>query len=226
MLSEIRSVSLREQVVEQIRTAIIEGRLKPNDHVVEQALTQQLRVSRTPVREALILLEREGLIVASRNRGCFVRVFTQADVISIFSMRTTLENFAAELIINKMTAEEHDHLDALIELQRQHIERGDFKSVRSTDMSFHRFLIERSKHPLLIRSWSELVAQIAALLYVRAEALPDYDEYLAVRDHQAIVDAYRRRDIHALTAANRRINERVASECCVGLQPKNTGEDK
>ncbi|MDX2137516.1 MAG: GntR family transcriptional regulator [Chloroflexota bacterium] len=219
MLSEIHSISLREQVVDRIRTAIIEGRLKPNDHVVEQALTEQLRVSRTPVREALILLEREGLLVASRNRGCFVRVFTPEDVLAIFSMRTTLENFAGELIMDRLSDADHEHLDFTIEVQRQHIERGDFKNVRSTDMSFHRFLIERSEHPLLMRSWAELVAQIAALLYVRAEAIPDYDEYLAIRDHQAIADAYRRRDIEALRAVNKRINERVAGECCRGLEP-------
>jgi DNA-binding GntR family transcriptional regulator len=215
--SQIRSVSLREQVVDQIRTAIIEGRLKPNDHVVEQVLTQQLGVSRTPVREALILLEREGLLVASRNRGSFVRVFTQEDVVNIFSMRTTLENFAGELIIHNLTPADHDHLDATIERQRHFIEQGDYKNVRSTDMAFHRFLIERSEHPLLSRSWAELVAQIAALLYVRAEAIPDYDEYLAIRDHQAIVTAYRQRDLEALRAVNKRINERVAAECNLGI---------
>jgi len=221
---QIRSVSLREQVVDQIRTAIIEGRLKPNDHIVEQALTEQLGVSRTPVREALILLEREGLLVASRNRGCFVRLFTQEDVKSIFSMRTALENFAGELIIERLGSDDHDHLQTTIERQRGFIEQRDFKNVRSTDMAFHRFIIETSGHPLLIRSWSELVAQIAALLYVRAEAIPDYDEYLAIRDHQAIVDAYRKRDLDLLRTVNKRINERVAGECCRGLEQQSIAE--
>jgi DNA-binding GntR family transcriptional regulator len=57
------------------------------------------------------------------------------------------------------------------------------------------------------------VAQIAALLYVRAEALPDYDEYLAIRDHQSILDAYMARDLDAVRACNTRINARVAAEC-------------
>lgn len=96
LLSQIRPISLREQVVEQVRTAIIEGRLKPNDHITEATLTSQLGVSRTPVREALILLEREGLVVESPNRGCFVRAFTEGDIRDIFSMRTTLENFAGD----------------------------------------------------------------------------------------------------------------------------------
>ena len=216
--SQIRSISLREEVVEQIRTAIIEGRLKPNDHIVEQVFTQHLGVSRTPVREALILLEREGLVVASRNRGCFVRAFTEEDVDSIFSMRTALENFAGELIIEQLDESDYAYLEGAIEKQRQFIEAQDFKNVRSTDMAFHKYLITRSKHPLLKRNWDEIVAQIAALLYVRAEAIPNYDEYLAIRDHQAIADAYRKRDLNLLGAVNKRINERVAGECRLGVR--------
>jgi len=213
MFSQIQPISLREQVVEQIRTAIIEGQLKPNDHIVEAKLTRQLGVSRTPVREALILLVREGLVVAEPNRGAFVRAFDENDVDVIFSMRTTLENFAAELVINELTAEDHAWLNQAITNQRHSIEQGDFKQVRTIDMSFHQYLINKSKHPLLIRSWTEIVAQIAALLYIRAESIPNYDEYLAVRDHQAIVDAYVAYDLEQVREANRRINNRVASEC-------------
>lgn len=213
IFSEIQPISLREQVVEQVRTAIIEGRLKPNDHIVEASLTKQLGVSRTPVREALILLEREGLVVSAPNRGSFVRAFKPEDVNAIFSMRTTLENFAAEITIDNFTEEEIQLLDDSIKHQLNSIESEDFKEVRSIDMSFHRFLVTQSNHPLLIRSWTEIVAQIAALLYIRAEGIPDYDEYLAIRDHTAIVDAYKKRDIAAVRAANQRINDRVAAEC-------------
>ena len=119
--SHIRPINLREQVAEQIRTAIIEGRLKPNDHVVEGALTEQFGVSRTPVREALILLEREALIVSVPNRGCFVRAFNEDDVSALFTMRTSLENFAAELIIGKLTDDDLSYLRRLIEIQQHAI---------------------------------------------------------------------------------------------------------
>jgi DNA-binding GntR family transcriptional regulator len=212
-LSQIQPVSLREQVVAQVRTAIIEGRLKPNDHITEAILTEQLGVSRTPVREALILLEREGLVNFSPNRGAFVRAFDERDVADIFSMRTALENFTAELIIERLDDDDFARLDSLIEQQQQVIERRDFNSVRSIDMAFHRYLVHGSGNRLLVRNWEEIVAQIAALLYMRAEAMPDYDEYLAVRDHQSIVAGYRARDLATVQAANRRINERVAGEC-------------
>jgi DNA-binding GntR family transcriptional regulator len=209
----VRSVNLREQVVEQIRTAIIEGRLKPNDHIAETALTSQLGVSRTPVREALILLESEGLVVSLPHRGCFVRTFTVKDVAEIFSLRTTLENFAASLSIYVLNADDYQHLRRSIETQREALNHSDFKLVRSVDMSFHQFIVANSKHDMLIRNWREIVAQIAALLYLRAEAIEDYDEYQSLRDHTAIVEALENKDLPCIYMLNEQINARVAAEC-------------
>jgi DNA-binding GntR family transcriptional regulator len=217
--SPIRPVSLREKVAEQIRTAIIEGRLKPNDHIVEANLTQQLGVSRTPVREALILLEREALIVSLPHRGSFVRAFDEDDVDAIFTMRTTLENFAGELVMERLDDSDFGEMQHLIERQRHYIDQDNFKMVRSTDMAFHAYLVNRSAHPVLYRNWQEIVAQIAAVLYVRAEAqLPEMDEYRAISDHLAIVGALRARDLERLRAENKRINQRVMDECKLAVR--------
>ncbi len=216
--STISPVNLRDEVVAQVRTAIIEGRLKPGGHLAETALTKQLGVSRTPVREALILLEREGLVVAEPNRGVFVRVFREGDVDAIFSMRTTLENFAAERVIDDLTQRDFEQLEQLTEEQKAFIEQSDFKGVRTTDMAFHQYLIERADHPLLARAWGELVAQIAAVLYLRAEAIPNYDETMATSDHKAILEAFREGDLEAVKAHHGRINKRVASECRLGVR--------
>jgi DNA-binding GntR family transcriptional regulator len=128
-------------------------------------------------------------------------------------MRTTLENFAGELIIENLNDRDYQHLDNLIEQQREAISATDFRTVRSLDMNFHQYIVMKSGHSLLIRNWEQIVAQIAAVLYIRAEAIPDYDEFLAIRDHHQIVEAYRKRDLNALFATNHRINERVAGEC-------------
>ena len=217
--SPIQPVSLREKVAEQIRTAIIEGRLKPNDHIVEASLTQQLGVSRTPVREALILLEREALIVSLPHRGSFVRAFDEQDVKAIFTMRTTLENFAGELVIDHLTETDFVELQQMVDRQRHYIDQDNFKLVRSTDMAFHAYLVNRSNHPVLFRNWQEIVAQIAAVLYLRAEAqLPEMDEYRAISDHLSIIGALRARDVERLRAENRRINQRVMEECILAVR--------
>lgn len=222
--SQIRHTNLRDEVVRQIRIAIIEGRLKPGDHIIEKNLTDELGVSRTPIREAFILLEREGLVVSETNRGSFVRVFTENDVYHIFSMRTTLENFAAEIVIHTLNEADLLHLEASIYAQEAAIKQNDFKQVRSIDMSFHQYLVEKSKHPLLIQHWSELVAQIAAVLYMRADANPAYDETLAIADHKHILEAYRARDLESVRIKNNQINERVAHECALAVKKFNLPE--
>ena len=217
---QVRASNLREQVVEQVRAAIIQGHLKPGDHIVEANLTEQLGVSRTPVREALILLEREGLVIAEPHRGSFVKAFTQEEVDAVFSMRTTLENFAAERVTKTLTEDDFARLNALIAEQKRYIEQDDFEQVRITDMAFHSLLIEKANHPLLTRAWQELVAQIAAVLYLRADAIPDYDEMQAIGDHQVILEALQARDLASVKAHNARINARVADECRRGVEGK------
>lgn len=215
--SPIRPVSYRDQVVEQVRTAIIEGRLKPNDHITELELTAQLGVSRTPVREALILLQSEGLILLTPHRGAFVRAFDEKAVEEIFSSRVTLENFAAERLVGHLDERDFQQLTALTEQLQAAMNARDFKHIRSTDMAFHQYLIERTGHSWLIRSWRELVAQIAALLFIRAEGL-EYDEQRAIHDHHFIIEAFRSGDLSAVTNAHRRINERVASEIVAAMR--------
>jgi DNA-binding GntR family transcriptional regulator len=213
LLKSVRPINLREQVVESIRMAIIEGRLKPNDHITEATLTEALGVSRTPIREALILLEREGLIIATPNKGCVVRAFTARDVGEIFSLRTALENFAGTLALTPMQPEDYAHLRASIESQRQALERRDMKAVRSIDMAFHEYIVTKSDHAMLMRNWREIVAQIAAILYIRADANRDYDESQSLRDHGAIVQALEDHDLPRLIDLNTQINRRVALEC-------------
>lgn len=216
--AQIRAVSLRERVVDQIRMAIIEGHLKPGDHIVEVALTRQLGVSRTPVREALILLEREGLVVSEPHKGSFVKAFSVDDVEKIFSMRIILENFAAERALPALLDNDFGRLDYLILQQEKAIREGTFGQVRAKDMAFHDYLIDRSNHPLLKQAWNGLVAQVASLLYLRAEATPDYDEMQAIKEHRAILDAFKAKDLNTVKTLNQRINERVASECQVSVK--------
>jgi DNA-binding GntR family transcriptional regulator len=210
-------MTLRDQVIEQIRTAIIEGRLRPGDHIVEASITEQMQVSRTPVREALILLEQQSLVVSYPNRGYFVQAFTEEDVREIFSMRASLENFAAELNIDRFTEDDYLTLEGMITRQKAAIETGDSKHVRSIDMGFHRYIVSFSGHSRLLRSWSELVAQVAALLHLRAEGF-EYDEMRAAEDHMLIVDAYRARDLAAVMRHNNAINARVSGECQRAIQ--------
>jgi DNA-binding GntR family transcriptional regulator len=180
-------------------------------------LTEELGDSRTPVREGLIVLESEGLIVSAPNRGNVVRIFAEQDVTEIFSMQTTLEDFAGQLVMGRLEAADFASLSESIDAQKKAIQSGNFKIVRRIDMAFHRYLIERSHHGLLLRQWTKIVAQIAAVLYLRAEAIPNYDEFQSINDHTSIVQAYQDQDLVRLRVLNAQINQRVAQECQLGV---------
>lgn len=217
-LPMIQPVTLRGQIVERIRTAIVQGSLRPNDHIVEQELTEQLGVSRTPVREALILLEGEGLVEFIPNRGCFVRAYHIEEIEEIFSMRTMLENCAAELIIQQLTDSDFATLGSLIDEQAKNLADGAVAQSRVTDMAFHQYFIERTGHKLLAENWLRIVAQIAALIHTRALGLPDYDEAQVISDHRRILVAYRSGDVAQVKEVNTAINNEVAAKCIEAIQ--------
>src|SRR5690554_2268070 len=83
--------SARDKVAAQIRRAIIRGELAPGDHLGEQALAERYGVSRSPVREALVVLQRLGFVEYVRNRGMFVAKADMGHVAEIYSIRAVLE---------------------------------------------------------------------------------------------------------------------------------------
>jgi DNA-binding GntR family transcriptional regulator len=90
----------------QVRAAIVEHRLHPGQRLVEQRLAEELGLSRTPVREALRMLEAEGLVVSERNRGAVVRPLSSTEVVDLYGLRIRLESYAVEVATDRATEPE------------------------------------------------------------------------------------------------------------------------
>jgi DNA-binding GntR family transcriptional regulator len=95
----------------RIRQAIVEGRYRPGQRLIEQRIGEELEVSRTPVREALRMLEAEGLVTSLRNRGAVVRPLTPKDIIEVYDLRVRLESLAAERAATLGTPEQVANLE-------------------------------------------------------------------------------------------------------------------
>lgn len=91
---------------EQVRAAIVENRYAPGQRLIEQRLAAELGLSRTPIREALRILEAEGLVVSERNRGAIVRPLSPTEVVDLYGLRIRLESYAAELAAARITEQE------------------------------------------------------------------------------------------------------------------------
>jgi DNA-binding GntR family transcriptional regulator len=104
-----------ERAYELIRAAVIEGRYRSGQRLVEQRIGEEFALSRTPVREALRMLEAEGLVVSRRNRGAVVRPVTARDVTDLYELRARLEALAAERSASRATGEDLAAMDLAIE---------------------------------------------------------------------------------------------------------------
>ena len=103
---------------ELIREAIVDGRLEPGERLKEEELAREMGISRTPIREALLMLQAEGLVVAIPNRGAMVRVHTPEDLDDLYQLRALLEGHATRRAATRISEPE-------IELLRESCERFD-----------------------------------------------------------------------------------------------------
>ncbi len=107
---EALTKSASAAAAELIRDAIVDGRLAPGSRLKEEELARELGISRTPVREALLVLQADGLIESTPNRGATVRSYDAADLDDLYQLRALLEGFAARLAAARITPEEVDRL--------------------------------------------------------------------------------------------------------------------
>ncbi len=215
LFERIKPNTLRDEVVDMIRDAIVSGELRPGEHLKENVIADQMAISRSPIREALHQLEQEGLIVSIPNRGRFVKDFDEKDIREIFTLRAALESLACELIteFGKLQPSDFEQLEDCINGQREAVEAQDFDRLTELDMRFHEHICTKAGHERLWKVWQSLHAQLRVVFHKRFRAMPDYVPQTAINDHQAILEALRQRDVESATQLNKEINARVAEEC-------------
>lgn len=145
---------------ELIRAAIIEGRYRSGQRLVEQRVGEEFALSRTPVREALRLLEAEGLVVSRRNRGVVVRPVTARDVADLYELRARLESLAAERSATRATPEDLAAMDLAIAAFDAAVVPGEdpldgVRALHRANARFHDAVLRSADHPRL----SQLMAR-------------------------------------------------------------------
>jgi DNA-binding GntR family transcriptional regulator len=151
---------LRDLVFSAMREAILSGRLKPRERLMEVQLAEEMGVSRTPVREAIRKLELEGLVVMVPRKGAYVAGLTLKDVAEVFEIRSSLEGLAAALAAERITDEEVIILDKILDDISTAGEKGDIKTVIKKDMEFHQVLFSASRNDRLAQMINNLKEQI------------------------------------------------------------------
>lgn len=212
LFSPIPQYTLTDAVTARLREAIVTCQLVPGEKLSEPALASQMGVSRSPVREALHRLQREGLVQSETNRGSYVWEPTEADVDEIMSLRVMIESLAAEWALPNLTDQDFAQLEEIIERQRQLIEAREFLKLIHEDKHFHEYVCDGAGHSRLMDWWQQIMSQWEVLIYIRMQHNPTQVVPTVVTDHRAILDALRRRDLDEVVMLHRTINKRVSEQ--------------
>lgn len=191
LLSPLPRRTIGDDVLDTLRRSIIAGTFQPGNHLAEGSLAQQLGVSRAPVREAMMQLEREGLLTFDKRGAAFVKEFTAGDLEEIYSLRLTLETMAARLACAQMPEEVAARIEENIEKTRSAKQLLDLTLL---DVEFHDLIVQASTHQRLLSAWSGLRHQIEvwlARMQSRLEAPVEKTREATVSHHRGILKALR-----------------------------------
>lgn len=186
------SPALRHDVRNHLRNQIFDGTLQPGVRIVESRLARELGISQTPVREALRELEQMGLVVSYPNRGSSVRRIEPQDAEEMYTLRAHLEAMAIKLALPRITDDDLATLDGLIDGMIEAGRDEDPELLTELDTRFHKFILERSGHRLLLRTWQGISPLNWTMMTV--VRLKDRNLRELAERHRPIVDALRARN--------------------------------
>jgi DNA-binding GntR family transcriptional regulator len=191
--------SLHGEVLSRLRDAIVEGRLPPDTRVPEKELCTEFGVSRTPLREALKVLAAEGLIELLPNRGSRVRRFTEEDVRNFFEVLAALESAAGRLACGRITDAEISAIERLHYDMYGHYMRRELPPYFRLNQAIHAAIVEAARNPALSETYESFTARMRQFRY-SANTIARDRWGDAMREHELILDALRRRNGNELAS--------------------------
>ena len=186
------SFSLTDEIADVVRERILKGEYEIGEKIKENQIASELKVSRTPIREAFKLLENEGLIDYIPNRGCFAKGFTKQDVDDIYAVREALEELAVRWAVERITPEEINALEEQVDLREFYSKKKDKKKVLELNASFHDVIYAAARSRFLaqvLRSYKEYIEKTRKSIFYEQSYLESI-----LREHRAIFEAIRERD--------------------------------
>jgi DNA-binding GntR family transcriptional regulator len=199
-----RRRGLADEVADRVREAIFSGAYAPGVQLREVELSAALGVSRGPVREALLRLEREGLVHSAWHRGTTVTTLTAQDIAELDSLRGALEHLAVQQVVAHASDEDIAAVEKAVDLMER---AADEHEMAHCDIAFHDAVYAAARHKRLQEAWQSIRSQVHLFLLTRIGA--DSQGYLAhiPDEHRALAAALRARDTETalgLFAAHRR----------------------
>ncbi len=202
------TLPLRDVVFQTLKDAILRGILHPGDRLMEVAIAERLGVSRTPVREALRMLEKEGLVLNTPKRGAAVSGMSVKDMEDVLEIREALEELAVRLACDRISDEGRVQLKQKKTEFEESLKKGEINRIAKCDESFHDVIFSETGNPKLVAMLENLRNQIYRY---RLEYLKDEANYPALlEEHEAICNGIMQNEKQDVaTVMRKHINNQV-----------------
>lgn len=211
----MESRPIREIAYEVLKHAIITGEIPAGERIVETDYADRLHISRTPLREALRKLERDGLVEYVLRRGVVVRAFTIADVEEIYTIRNSLEMLTLAAIIDKATEEDIASLRGHLREMDDLIATKDYDALSPVSRAFHRQLTAicgQNRILRVIEGQDEFITRFSSMAIRQEDRLLE-----AHKEHYALVDFVEKKDLAGFQDLMERHINRSKEMCLAAL---------
>ena len=189
---------LRDVVFNTLREAILKGELKPGERLMELQLAAKLGVSRTPIREAIRMLEQEGLAVTIPRKGAEVAKMTEKDMEDVLQIREALDELAAKIACEQISEEQLEELVATMHEFEESTKTDNVKKIAEADVKFHDIIYQSTGNTKLVNMLNNLREQ---MYRYRVEYLKDENNYpTLMKEHKDIVEGLVRKNKMQVTA--------------------------
>lgn len=187
------NASLRHRVADEIRTAIIQGNLKPGDKLRELDISEQMGVSRGPIREAIRDLEAMGLVICHPYRETVVADVSREQIVElIIPIRLQLEIFSLKSGFREYDDDFYQSLGRIIETMKTHAERQDLFALIEEDIRFHEMIVNFKGDAFTLQIWNSIVNRLR-IHFIKNTPLFD-DLGKVVKDHSELLEALKSQD--------------------------------
>ncbi|MDP4108580.1 MAG: GntR family transcriptional regulator [Bacillota bacterium] len=190
--SKMDSHSLTMQVFNILQNDILNGELEPGESLVENRISDELGVSRTPVREAISKLELEGLVESVPNKGSIVVGIKDKDIRDIYTIRMYIEGLAANWSAANITEDQLSQLRNIVELQEFYVGRSDYAQIWQLDTRFHKIIYDSCNSTILKNTLTDFhhFIQKARELSIKKSGRAE----MSVKEHYKILEALEQHD--------------------------------
>jgi len=165
--------TLKEEIIEYLRKRIITNDLKPGDRIVELDIAKKYDISRGPVREAVRLLEDEGLLEYKKNIGCVVKVLSKKELKEMYLILSSLEKLALNLTNGVLKSEIIEKMEDKAKNIEAYIEEKDIESIIEADYEIHKQIVLNPENDKLFQLWDSMKTSYYAMYLTVLEKDPN-----------------------------------------------------